>query len=325
MQKQPIGIDVSMDTLDYYDLASAGTPVQGVIKNSICEIEDFLLPLDSSTVFLVVEPTGTYSDKLMELATKSGIEVRLANPQKSNHFTEVLGIVNKTDANAAYILAQMGQKLELPVFHSLSQVMKERKQIQAALNSLSKQCRMLRNQIHAMQQRLHCSDLAVAALQKSLESLEEQQQLLEKELQHLTEDEIEEFTKSAQSVTGIGPKSANLLMIYTNGLKYFDKKSQLPKFLGTIGRTHRSGSSINIKKSITKSGPSELRACLYNAAKSAKRYNHACKALYQRLRKNGKPHKVAMIAVINKLLHQVFAVVKAKTTFDNDLYLKINL
>ena len=67
MQKNPIGIDVSMNTLDYYDLASPGTPVKGVIKNSICEIEDFLLPLDSSTVFLVVEPTGTYSDKLLSL------------------------------------------------------------------------------------------------------------------------------------------------------------------------------------------------------------------------------------------------------------------
>lgn len=160
-------------------------------------------------------------------------------------------------------------------------------------------------------------------LQTSLTALEEQQQLLEQELQELTDEDIAEFSELSQSVTGIGPKSSSLLMIYTNGMKNFSSKAQLPKFLGTIGQTHRCGTSINVKKSITKSGPSELRACLYNAAKSAKRYNHACKALYERLRERGKPHKVAMVAVINKLLHQVFAVVKSKTKFDNNLYLTI--
>ena len=324
MKKLPIGIDVSMNTLDYYQVHQTGTPQKGILENTVVSIEAFLSTKNFDEVYLVVEPTGTYSDKLFELAIKNGFEVRLAAPLKSSQYTSVLGIVNKTDENAAYVLAEMGLKLDLPKLHLPSEKMKERRQIQMTLNSISKQCRMLSNQLHALEQRLYVSQTAKTALKTSLETLEQQQQLLENELQELTDDDIAEFSMLAQSVTGIGPKNSNLLMIYTNGMKNFSHKAQLPKFVGTIGQTHRSGKSINIKKSITKSGPSELRACLYNAAKSAKQHNHACKALYERLRKNGKPHKVAMIAVINKLLHQVFAVVKSKTKFDNDLYLKIN-
>jgi len=122
-------------------------------------------------------------------------------------------------------------------------------------------------------------------------------------------------------VTGIGIKNANLLLIYTNGLKLFDISGALLNFVGIVPSSHRSGSSVFKRKGMTKKGASQLRACLYNAAKSAKRFNNACKALYERLRKKGKPHKVAMVAVIKKLLQQVFAVVKSNTQFDNELYL----
>ncbi len=57
--------------------------------------------------------------------------------------------------------------------------------------------------------------------------------------------------------------------------------------------------------------------CLLNAIKT----NHVCKQLYDRLVAKGKNKKLALIAVCNKLLKQVFAVVKNQTMFDN-AYLK---
>lgn len=324
--KSPVGIDISCLTLDYHFYNKNEHSEKGTINNVTEDIHCFLNLHDSKKVFFVIEPTGTYSDKLLELAHAKGFEIRLADPKKSSRYMEVMGILHKTDENAAIALTLMGRnkELKLPRFNPQTENMKQRKQIQMTLNAMTKQCNMLSNQIHAMEQRLKPSQLALDALKASLEALQEQKQKLEKELQQLSDEEITEFTKYATSVTGIGPKSADLIMLFTNGLKYFDKKTQLSKFVGTVPSSHRSGTSINKKGKITKSGPSILRACLYNAAKSAKRFNYACKALYERLRSNGKPHKVAMIAVINKLLHQVFAVVKSKTQFDNELYLKNN-
>ena len=318
--KLPLGIDVSHETLDTHFIDQQQKASKKQIKNTCAGIVKFLKPHDPKKVFIVAEPTGTYSDKLFELAHQQGFEIRLVNPQKSSRYTQVMGHLNKTDELAAELLTQMGSTIELPLYTPPSKAMKERKQIIMTLNGLSKQSRMLSNQIHALEQRLSPSSSALDALNVALSVIEEQKQKLEQELETLTDEEADEFAKYARSVVGIGPKSVNLLLIYTNGLKNFDNKNQLPKFIGTVGSVHQSGTSINRRGKITKCGPSLLRACLYNAAKSAIRFNHACKALYKRLRASGKCHKLAMVAVINKLLHQVFAVVKSKTFFDNELY-----
>ena len=323
--KLPIGIDISSNTLDHYFSSHQGKVDQGVIQNQEFSILEFLGLHDPKKVFLVVEPTGTYGDKLVELAHRQGFEVRLANPKKSSYFMKVLDLLHKTDENAAMALHLMGKspEVQLPRFVPQSEVMKQRRQIQMAVNALSKQSQMLKNQIHALEQRLAPNELTMNAFKSTLQTVEEQLEVLKGELQQLTDEEIEEFNLYAQSVKGIGPKSAALLMLYTNGLKYFERKSQLSKFVGVVCSSHKSGKSVNKKGGITKSGPSLLRACLYNAAKSARIHNHACRILYERLRSRGKSHKVAMIAVINKLLHQVFAVVTSKTLFDNDLYLNL--
>jgi hypothetical protein len=48
---------------------------------------------------------------------------------------------------------------------------------------------------------------------------------------------------------------------------------------------------------------------------NAMKTNVTCKALYERLRANGKTGKQALVAVMNKLLKQVFAVVKHNSLY----------
>ena len=57
---------------------------------------------------------------------------------------------------------------------------------------------------------------------------------------------------------------------------------------------------------------SKIRAMLYVCAWQAKKYNQACKDLYERLVENGKSKKLALIAVVNKLLKQAFAIATKK-------------
>ncbi|MEL7251515.1 MAG: hypothetical protein AAFO03_24030 [Bacteroidota bacterium] len=63
---------------------------------------------------------------------------------------------------------------------------------------------------------------------------------------------------------------------------------------------------------------SKLRGLLYMGARSAKRFNPACRDLYERLRRKGKCHKVAMVAVCNKMVRQLFAVVKNGVPYRDD-------
>ena len=62
-------------------------------------------------------------------------------------------------------------------------------------------------------------------------------------------------------------------------------------------------------------GGKNLRDVLYMCVMNAIKTNPACKSLYERLRANGKTGKQGLIAVCNKLLKQVFAVVKNKSLY----------
>ena len=63
-----------------------------------------------------------------------------------------------------------------------------------------------------------------------------------------------------------------------------------------------------------------LRHTLYMCALNAKSTNAGCKALFDRLVAKGKNKKLAVIAVANKLLKQVFGVVRTGTLFDRNYY-----
>lgn len=62
-------------------------------------------------------------------------------------------------------------------------------------------------------------------------------------------------------------------------------------------------------------GTGRIRSLLYMCALKAKSCNAACKALFDRLRAKGKPVKVALIAVANKLLKQAFAIAKSDQAY----------
>jgi transposase len=94
---------------------------------------------------------------------------------------------------------------------------------------------------------------------------------------------------------------------------------QVIKFCGLAPGRHQSGSSVQTNRGVSKQSTVKLRAVLYCGARSAIRYNKACKDLYERLRAKGKLYYKAMVAVMAKMLKQVFAVVKSGVPFDNEV------
>jgi transposase len=124
-------------------------------------------------------------------------------------------------------------------------------------------------------------------------------------------------------VKGIGKKTALCLLFFTHGLESFGSPKALAKYIGIAPNLYQSG-AFQKKGRICRKGNALLRSLLYNCAKSAKRFNTACKEIYQKLRAKGKPHKVAMVAVMHKLIRQFFAVVK-NNTFYQDAYQQIKI
>ena len=315
------GIDVSKDTLDICVL-DQGARSFLQISNDKQAILAWIKGLDKSRAYCVLEYTGTYSCQLMHLLSSQGIALSVVNPHQSSHFIKTLGIVNKNDKNAAEALALLGSSLDLPLYVMEPNSRQKRKQVLSSLSALKKQRQMLRNQLHALSFQVIVNTTVKQAFEATLQTVNEQIQLLEQELDELSDEDHEKLMKKITSVVGIGPKTAQALLTATGGLEHFEHDRQLAKFIGIVPSSHDSGTSVRYRGPITKKGNGELRACLYMAARSARRFNLACKELYERLRSKGKCHRQAMVAVMNKLVRQVFAVIKYDRTFDNRYYLK---
>ncbi len=314
------GIDVSKDTLDML-LLWEGERTYSTLPNTGADILSWISTLDKATTLCVFEPTGAYSSKLLHYLVEHHIAVSVVNPCQSDGYAKACGIISKNDRQAALALAMMGKTLALPLYKYPQPDMHKRKQILAGLNALKRQQQMLKNQLHALEHQIIFAPQVVTALEATLTTVEAQIQTLEEQLNELSDEEHCQQLNLMQSVVGIGTKTAQLLIAASGGIQNFKRPRQLSKFIGLIPSSHFSGTSVRKKGRITKKGDSALRACLYMAARSAKKHNLACKALYERLRAKGKPYKQAMVAVMNKLIKQVFGVVQSRVAFDNKYYL----
>lgn len=103
-------------------------------------------------------------------------------------------------------------------------------------------------------------------------------------------------------------------MTATSGFKNFDSAKSLVKYFGLAPRIYQSG-----KKSYSpgkcRTSKTHIRGLLYVCSWTAMKHNAPCKELYLRLLAKGKPKKVALIAVCNKLLRICFGVVKNKIAY----------
>jgi len=299
------GIDVSSNTLDYIVLSSTDNT-----RISAKAIKD------KSKAFTQIPNT------LAAIKTKFG-QPEFDQTYQSKSYMASKGITNKNDKNAAFCLAAMGKNEELRLYKAPTMEMQHRKQIFSTFQALQKQERMLTNQVHALEQYAEVNQLALNSLQQVLDQVKQQRETLEQQLYSPSQDpNFQEKMKNGTSVVGIGNKTAEAILLATNGLDGFDQVPAVAKCLGITPSSHRSGTSINRKGGITKFGSNSVRGLLYMCTRSAIQHNKACKELYARLRAKGKPHKVAAVAVMHKLVKQFFACVKFSRTFDNDYHLK---
>lgn len=319
------GIDVSKSDLDICLLNNISSKVEleRTITNEMSSIYEHFSTSEYDDTLFVLEHTGNYSSKLMYQLSELNRPLSVLNPLQSKYFMSALGQTNKNDKQAAHTLSLAGRSMPLKLYKAPTKEMQERKQILTTLRALEKQKRSISNQIHAIEQLPIIASQGMNALKTVLETIEEQIVPLKERLYDSAKDEnFNKKKKFAMSVVGIGAKTAEAILLVTNGLEDFSSASKLAKFIGVTPYSHQSGSSVRQKGRITKFGNSELRSLLYMCTVSAIKHNNVCKELYQRMRTNGKSHKVAAVAVMHKLIKQVFACVKNEIAFDNNYHLK---
>ncbi|MYL31984.1 IS110 family transposase [Halobacillus halophilus] len=136
-----------------------------------------------------------------------------------------------------------------------------------------------------------------------------------KEIDALAE-EFDEY-KIIRSIPGIGGKIAATILSEIGDIDQFNHPKKLVAYAGIDPSVHESGQFKATINRITKRGSSSLRKSLYNAVQCGitKNRNPKLRAYYDKKREEGKPHKVAIIACANKLIHWIYAILKSKKAY----------
>lgn len=303
------GIDCSKDYFDIAVLKERKVTFTGRFGNNRAGFEEALAHVGDSHI--TMEATGPYYFQLARFMYESGKKVSVANPLAVRRFSQMQMSRAKTDRKDAVLIAEFTamtgpRPWELPpkeVLHI--------RNLETYIDGQKKCRQILSNQLHALEASGTLAKELKEDMEAELEGCRSRILSREKEIGALISEHYREMSTNIRSIPGIGPRSVALLIVLTGGFSMFESHKQVISYFGLAPRIYESGSSVRGKNHICKMGMGQIRKVLYMAATSAIRCNKACKGIYERLRAKGKPHKVALIAAVNKLIKQVFAIAKS--------------
>lgn len=161
------------------------------------------------------------------------------------------------------------------------------------------------------------------SLDKHLQWLDEEIKRIEQQISQTFNDDPTQRGKREllASIPGLGERTLAILLAYGLEQERFDKARQFVALAGLSVREHDSGSSVRGKPRLSKAAHSRLRSALYMPAMVALYKTDWGRHYRDRLACNGKPAKVIIGAMMRKLAHVAFGVLKSGIKFDPQLHI----
>lgn len=311
----PVGIDVAKDVLDV--CCGADGPVER-IANELEDHDRLAKRLRGQAVALIVlEATGGYEAAVAGTLQAAGLPVAIVNPRQARDFARALGLLAKTDAIDARVLARFAALLaERP---DLERIVKpladaERRELQAKLLRR----RQLIGMLTAERQRLSVAHPATRRdLEESIRFLKKRLASIDGELAHLVQRDHDELGRLLKSVAGVGPTTVATMLAGLPELGRLSRR-EVSALVGVAPFNRDSGHHRG--RQCTWGGRATVRHTLYMAALVATRHNPVIRTFYQRLVAAGKPKKVALVACMRKLLVILNAIARDRIPFNAALH-----
>ncbi len=301
-----VGCDVSKRTLDVFD------PAVGKVRRFAGDeagIARLAGSLEGRSVFVVLEATGVYDRALRYGLAAAGIPFARVNPLHAKRFAQASGRRAKTDALDARMLAQYGERLRPPacpapdpVRDRLCDLHRRRDQLVAM-----RAAELTQAKDALCKEVVRCHEEAIAFLTEKIGRMDA-----------LIEDAIASDPRLAEdrallgTAPGVGPVTEAILLCLMPELGSLTPKTA-PALAGIVPYDHSSGLLKGHKK--IAGGRRRVRRALFIAALSATRCSARYKAIYEGLRRRGKAHKQATIAVARHLLCALNAMLRDRAPY----------
>jgi len=296
-----VGIDVSKDRLDVHVRPlGSGFCVSNDAAGHVALVGR-LRPLRSKRI--VLEATGGYERAVWLALSEAGLVAAVVNPRQVREFARASGRLAKSDRLDAAVIAHFAETFSPPV-RNPDPVADRLGEHLLYRRSLCEQIVMLSNQLR----RLESALLRQRAAER-LKGLRAEVKEIEAAMAAIVENDRAKRALFACLVAlkGVGPVLAWTLLANLRELGSLTRH-QAAALIGVAPFNRDSGSQRGYRA--IAGGRMQVRNVLYVAILSAVRYNPAIKAFYRRLRDNGKPGKVALVACMRKLAVILNAVVR---------------
>ncbi len=303
--------DVALLKEDAYRVATFSNDGAGFVK-----LRKWLKKCKVASVHACLEATGRYGDGLALFLHEAGCQVSVVNPARIQAYGVSRLKRNKTDKEDAKLIAHFCLT-QVPDTWSPPPV------AQQELQAMVRHLESLQTMRHQERNRLQ-SGIPSAVVRQTLEThiafLNEQIEQLRQRI----DDHIDQHPSLKQqkelliSIPGIAAVTAAKLLAEIPPLERFEGAPQLAAYAGLTPRQHQSGSSVHRRGRLAKTGNAHLRKALYMPAIVALRWNPTIRVFGERLRQRGKHNMIIIGAIMRKLLHIVYGVLKSGKPFDPD-------
>lgn len=316
MTSKTLGIDISKTKLDValYQVEQYHQATFSNNRDGYRRLARWLKKRRAKGAHVCIEATGRYGEEVSHYLHGRGYPVSLVNPARIKAYASSQLKRNKTDQEDAKVIAHFCATQQPSLWEPPPPEVRELQALVRHLESLkADRTRELNRKqsgvpidrvLQSIDEHIAFLDDQIAALEKQISDLIDQHPSLRQRRELLT------------SIPGIGDIAAAKFLAEVPDVSRFDSAPQLAAFAGLTPRIHHSGSSVHRRGRLVKTGSVRFRTALFMPALAAIRSNPIIQALVERLQARGKSRMTIVGAVMRKLVHLAYGVLKHGRPFD---------
>ncbi len=311
-----LGIDLAKLTFDATLLTATGTQSYHSFPNTpdgFAQLDAWLAQHGVTQVHACMEATNVYWEALATWLHAHGHIVSVVNPARIKGYAQATMQRNKTDKLDSAVIAFFCRTHRPTPWQPLSE---EHRRLRALVRHRED---LLQTRLQQQNRLRDTTDTLVkASLQAVVEVLASQLEAVERAIkEHLTADSaLRENLQLLTSIVGIGMITAAKLLAEFGEIEQYESAKAAAADVGVTPSQFESGTSVRRRPRMSKMGKVGLRAALYWPAITAMQRCPGCRAYAERLAARGKAKKVVIGAVMRKLVHIIYGVLKHRTPYD---------
>ncbi|PKL98642.1 MAG: IS110 family transposase [Gammaproteobacteria bacterium HGW-Gammaproteobacteria-7] len=318
--KSILGIDVAKAKLDVALQLVDGKIRSKVVDNTpqgFAVLSTWLNQYGVTDLHVCMEATGIYWEAVAEFLADAGHTVSIVNPAQIKAFGAAELVRTKTDRVDARLIARFCVAQRPEPWQAPSPAIRELRALVARRDALNAMRTQESNRL------LVAREAVRAGIETHLAYLEKAIAEIDAALRQKIDDDpdLKEQRALLDSVPGLGDKTIAVLLSYYGGAPRFNKAREAVAFAGLDPRQHESGSSVRGKPRLSKVGHALLRRALYMPAMVATTRTVWGRAFRDRLAAAGKPPMLILGAMMRKLVHVAFGVLKSGKPFNPTLHI----